>query len=97
MASVSDSELPGLMGLNALVKNKAIIDFGKLEMYFAGPGNYDLERSLPPGTDLFACERAPSGHLVVPCCEFGLKEEEDTNSLTLLSREPATGSGTTTQ
>ena len=62
MPSVSNSDLPGLLGFNALRKNRAIIDFDKMLMYFVGPGDYDLSRSLPPGTDCYQCELAPSGH-----------------------------------
>ena len=42
-----------------------------MKMYFVGPGNCDLERALPPGTNCFQCELAPSGHMVLPCCEYG--------------------------
>ena len=45
--AVANSDLPGLLGLTALRKNKAIIDFSTLTMYFTGPGNYDLSRALP--------------------------------------------------
>ena len=69
--AVANSDLPGLLGLNALRKNRAVIDFGTLKMDFAGPGEYDLGRVLPPGTDCFQCELAPSGHMVLPCCEYG--------------------------
>ena len=27
-------------------------------------------KALPPGTDCYQCEEAPSGHLVLPICEF---------------------------
>ena len=40
--AVANSDLPGLLGLTALRKNKAIIDFSTLTMYFTGPSNYDL-------------------------------------------------------
>ena len=39
MPSVPNSDLPGLLGLNALRKNKAVIDFDKMLMYFVGPGD----------------------------------------------------------
>ena len=40
---VQNSQLPGLMGLNALRKSKALVDFGKMEVHFCGPAGYDLE------------------------------------------------------
>ena len=67
---VQQSQLPGLMGLEALRKNKAVIDFGKMEMHFLGPADYELGHSMPPGTDTFELELAPSGHIVLPCGEF---------------------------
>ena len=64
------------------------LDMNTLKTYFAGPGDYDLMRGLPPGTDCFQCELAPSGHLVIPCCEFGPKEPTGGNALTLITRPP---------
>jgi len=58
------------MGLEALKKNRAVIDFGKMELHFLGPAEYELGHCLPPGTDTFELEIAPSGHLVLPCSEF---------------------------
>ena len=91
--TVSGSELPGLLGLTALRKNRAILDFQKMELHFCGPGDYKLDGSLPPGTDSFQLEVAPSGHLVLPCCEYesGSTSEEHTLTLMTKSREP-TGS-----
>ena len=31
-------------------------------LYCVGPGDYDLEWAMPPGTDTFQLEKAPSGH-----------------------------------
>ena len=68
--TVSNSDLPGLLGLQALRRNRAIIDFSSLKIYFAGPGEYNLDKAMPPGTDVFQTELAPSGHMVIPCCEY---------------------------
>jgi hypothetical protein len=87
MPTVSNSELPGLLGLTALRKNRAILDLSTLKMYFVGPGDYDLLAALPPGTDCFQGEIAPSGHLVVPCCEFSAEKPEE-HTLTLMTRPP---------
>jgi hypothetical protein len=62
--TVLGSDLPGLLGLNALRKNRAVLDFQTLTLHFCGPGDHDLGRGLPPGTDSFQSEIAPSGHLV---------------------------------
>jgi len=85
--SVSDSDLPGLLGLIAMRKNRAILDLVDLKMYFVGPGDYDLEKALPPGTDCFQCELAPSGHMVVPCCEFDNATKRDDSTLSLVSKQ----------
>ncbi len=42
-----------------------------LRVHMCGPGPYELEKILPPGTQSFQCELAPSGHMVLPCAEFG--------------------------
>ena len=44
--------------------------------------------AMPPGTDCFQAELAPSGHMVVPCCEYGPPTQEEEHSLTLLTRPP---------
>ena len=48
-----------------------IIDTTTNEVFMVGPGNYDLMAALPPGTTQFTCTIAPSGHLMLPCAEFG--------------------------
>ena len=85
--AVTDSELPGLLGLTALRKNRAVLDFTTLRMHFCGPNDYDVEKALPEGTDTFQLEVAPSGHLVLPCCEFKGAQNPPKHSLTLLSRQ----------
>ena len=84
---MSNSDLPGLLGLDSLIANRAVNDFAKLRVYFAGPGKYDLDKALPPGTDTFKAERAPSGHMEIPCCEYKAgKPKDNDSSLSLLSR-----------
>ena len=86
--TISDSELPGLLGLNALTANRAVIDCHTNKMYFLGPGDYDLEKAMPPGTDVFQAERAPSGHLVLPCCMYDSRAPNPAPSaLSLHTRE----------
>ena len=86
--TVNNSDLPGLLGLTALRKNRAILDLNTLKLHFLGPGDYDLASALPPGTDTFQGEIAPSGHLVIPCAEFGPKEPSEESSLTLITKPP---------
>ena len=86
--SIPDSNLPGLLGLQSLRKNRAVLDFNTLKLYFCGPGDSSIESSLPPGTDTFQLELAPSGHLVLPCCEYGERSKTDNDySLTLVANQ----------
>ena len=65
-----------------------MVDFGQLKMSFLGPADYDLARSFPPGTRTFQCERAPSGHMVIPCSEFeGKPADRDGNLALAVTRE----------
>ena len=68
--AVANSSLPGLLGLAALRKNRAILDFTTLQLHFCGPGDVYVDRHLPPGSESFQLELSPSGHIVLPCCEY---------------------------
>ena len=91
--SISNSDLPGLLGLQSLRKNRAVLDFNTLCLYFCGPGDSEMEKSLPPGTDKFQLELAPSGHLVLPCCEYGGSSSTTASdySLTLVTKTSLNG------
>ena len=88
--AVANSDLPGLRGLTALRDNRAVLDFTTLKLYFFGPGDVRMSEAIPPGTDVFQLEVAPSGHIVLPCCEYG-NQEQAKHSLTLLARDRGTG------
>ena len=83
--AVQDSDLPGLMGLTALKSNKAILDFNTLTLYFCHNADYDLDKTLPEGTNKYQLETAPSGHLVLPCCEYKVGSCNNDYSLTLMT------------
>ena len=90
--TIHASNLPGLLGLASLKQNRALIDTVSNRVYFMGPGDYNLAKALPPGTECLQGEIAPSGHLVLPCCEFHRSEGThpvDRGSLTLLNTIPA--------
>ena len=84
--AVQDSDLPGLMGLTALKANNAILDFNTLTLYFCNNSSYDLSKALPRGTDRYQLETAPSGHLVLPCCEYRAGSSNQDYSLTLMAK-----------
>ena len=64
-------DLPGLLGMDSLKLNRAIIDIeGKRLIY---PGEGKVEWKFPPGTRVIPLIDSPSGHLCVPIdCYDGL-------------------------
>ena len=78
---VNGSTLPGLLGLQSMRDRNAILDMKTLQLHLCGPGDYDLLPALPPGTESFQCELAPSGHLVLPCSEYAGVDREEAGSL----------------
>ena len=90
--AVVNSDLLGLLGLNALRKNGGILDFATLRLHFVGPAGIEVEKHLPPGSESFQTELAPSGHMVLPCCEFQCGSIESDHSLTLLTQGNSTSS-----
>ena len=63
-------ELPALLGLESMSKNRAVLEMtdGQEYLTYPGPGGYKIEWS--PGTRRYKLERAPSGHLILPCDAF---------------------------
>lgn len=66
---VSKSPIPGLLGLRSLVANQALIDTYNRRLIYPGPGGYKLQ--LSPGSRSMPLETAMSGHLLLPCTEWG--------------------------
>ena len=85
--TVSNSELPGLLGLHAMRQMRGILDMYNNKLHFVGPG--DLDWSFPPGTETFDLIEAPSGHLLLPCNLYSQaamsKSNIDAKELTLLA------------
>ena len=97
--TANNSDLPGLLGLRTLRHNRAVLDFNTLQLHFCGPGNYDLHTGLPPNTESFQCEIAPSGHIVLPCCEYEVTSASNDSPLTFVNRSnlPQRSSSSTDQ
>ena len=54
--------LPGLLGLNNLEENRAILDIGSRKMIYPGPG--EVKYILPPGSIEMPLQKNPhGGHL----------------------------------
>ena len=51
--TLRDSLLPGLLGLTSLKQRRAILDMVNNQLHFLGPGDFDLARALPPGTETY--------------------------------------------
>jgi hypothetical protein len=62
--------LPALLGLQSMSRQCGVLEMKDGEEYltFPGPGGYQIEWS--PGTRRYKLERAPSGHLILPCDSF---------------------------
>ena len=67
---IPGSELPALLGLDTVRGCRGIIDTNTLRLYLLGPGDYDLAKALPPGTECIQGELSPSGHFVIPCDSY---------------------------
>ena len=63
-----------------------------MKLHFCGPGDIKIEPGLPPGTETFQLETAPSGHLVLPCCEYEDDSSKGSSTLTLVARQASSGS-----
>ena len=63
------ANLPGLLGLDSLRANRAMLDMDKAQLIFPGPG--DVKYDLPPGSTIVPLEVAHSGHLVMVTDDYG--------------------------
>ena len=70
---VKNASTPALYGLQSMVKNRALLDCEGKKLYHLGEGEYQL--ILPPGTEVFELESAPSGHLVLPISNYAALEK----------------------
>ena len=80
------------MGLQTMIDQNAILDCRNLTMAFTGPG--DTEINYSPGAEIFQLVQAPSGHLMLPCCNYNaLSATCPDSSLTLLSASASSSAG----
>ena len=63
-------ELPALLGLQSMSRQNSVLEMapGNEFLTMPGPGGYTVNWS--PGTVRYKLERAPSGHLLLPCDVF---------------------------
>lgn len=69
-------ELPALLGLQTMSRMKAVLEMTEGEEYltFPGPGGYTIDWA--PGSRRYKLEKAPSGHLILPCDNFFQAKKE---------------------
>ena len=63
--------LPALLGLQSMSRQNAVLEMasGCEFLTLPGPGGHTVNWS--PGTNRYKLEKAPSGHLSLPCDKFG--------------------------
>ena len=79
-ATVPNSGLPALMGLQSLLANRCILDLVNLKMYFCGPSEVDLQKGIPEGSETYDLKITPSGHLALPFREGSVPPEMSSRS-----------------
>ena len=85
---VENSDLPGLMGLHTMRRNRCVLDMANLQLHMCGPDEINL--TLPPGTETYRLEIAPSGHLVLPCGSYSTARPNLLNSSELVLQTTST-------
>jgi len=83
--TVSNSSLPGLLGLTSLTAKRAVIDLTTNTLHFLGPG--EPQWNFPEGTVSYQLKKAPSGHLMLPCSKFGELDKQQAAGKLQLDRE----------
>jgi len=67
------TQLPALLGSEALIQLGTILDFRNMRAHFAGPIDIDgrdtdtYTEHLPTGTRTFDLQQLPTGHIMIPC------------------------------
>ena len=78
--TIRASPLPALWGNHSLMQSRALIDLFKMKLHLQGPGGSNID--LSSGTVSVDLVLSPSGHLMVPCCEFQqLAQLQDDNRM----------------
>jgi len=77
--AITDSHIPGLLGLNSLSSRRAVLDMHTRRLHFLGSGDYRLETAMPQGTESYQLLTAPSGHLLLPCGRYNEFDRQQTN------------------
>ena len=80
---VRQSPLPGLLGLEPMIKQHTLLDLHTGRMICVGEGGYKLD--LSPGSTVHKLERARSGHLILPTTEWDKVKKSTQPHVSLLT------------
>ena len=90
---LDDSPVPGLVGIQSLEKNDALIRCKTGEIWFLGQGGVKIEPS--PGSRHFQMKKAQSGHWMIPISRFRRNgDQHQTASMTMTTEQTSASSGT---
>ena len=89
-----ESDVPALLGVRTLKKQRAVMDCFTGRLYLIGAGGYKM--SLSPGSQELKLHEAHSGHWILPCTDWAGADHRRTPttaslSATSLAVLPATG------
>ena len=75
--------LPALLGLECMTKHHAVLEMTEGQEYLTYPGPKGYQVTWSAGTKRYKLERAPSGHLILPCDCFEKTDalEEQTTAI----------------
>ena len=65
---VPDSDIPNLLGLATMEQHRTFLDIAGRKYIIPGPGTVQV--TLPKGSKILNLEKAPSGHLILPCDQW---------------------------
>jgi len=83
--TVSNSNLPGLLGLTTLTNKRAVIDLTTNQLHFLGPGATNFV--FPEGTVSYQLKTSPSGHLMLPCTKYQAFDKQQASGHMKLDHE----------
>ena len=52
-------------------------------LYLVGPGDFNLEKALPPGSKMAQCEYSATGHMMMPIDSYSAPDQEEQGGLVI--------------
>ena len=83
-----NSAVPGLMGIDSLEQNDALIRCKTGEIWFLGKGRVKIEPS--PGSRHFQMKKAKGGHWMIPISRFRRGKDSQTAQMSMMTETPTT-------